>query len=349
MKTESGNGQTEDAASLSREELLSCVELGKALTSELDSKKLFRRLLYRLSELMPAENWSLLLLDDSTGELRFELSVDLDPELVKDIRLPLGVGVAGKVALHQSPMIVHDAQNCGFFSDRVDRLSGNVTRSLICVPLVFGGKTLGVIEVVNPTRLTAKTLPLLSIVAEYAAIAVENMRQYRQIHDLAVHDNLTGLFNQRYLYSSLRSTIESSATDHTTFSLVFMDIDNFKRVVDTYGHLKGSEALQEVAGTIRQCLDEPAYGVAYGGDEFVVVLPGLNREAALMKAEEIRSRMTRTLYLTAHGHQVPLRASFGVATYPEDASDLAGMLALADNAMFTVKRTGKNAIRHASL
>ena len=343
------NSRAEDDASLSREELLSCVELGKAITSELDSRKLFVKLLKRVSELMPAETWSLLLLDEPAGELRFELSVDLDLELVKHIRLPLGEGIAGKVALHQTPMIVHDAQNCDFFSHGVDKVSGNVTRSVICVPLIFGGKTVGVIEVVNPTKLSKSALPLLSIVADYAAIAVENMRQYQQIHNLAVHDNLTGLFNQRYMYDNLKSTIESSATNQTPFSLIFMDIDNFKQVVDTYGHLKGSEALQEVAGTIRKCLVDPAYGVAYGGDEFVVVLPGMNREEALKKAEEIRVQMSRTVYLASRGHQVPLRSSFGLATYPEDATDLAGILALADNAMFDVKRTGKNAIRQVGL
>jgi diguanylate cyclase (GGDEF)-like protein len=340
------NSHTEDVTSLSREDLLSCVELGKALTSELDSRKLFGKLLKRVSELIPAENWSLMLLDESTGELRFELSVDLDLDLVRDVRLRLGEGIAGKVALQQTPMIVQDVQNCDFFSQRVDGLSGNVTRSVVCVPLIFGGKTLGVIEVVNPSNLGNRALPLLSIVADYAAIAVENMRQYRQIHDLAVHDNLTGLFNQRYLYDTLKSAIETSAAGNTPLSLIFMDIDHFKHVVDTFGHLKGSEALQEVAGTIRKCLVEPAYGVAYGGDEFVVVLPGLDREAALRKAEEIRSLMSQTMYLTAHGHQVPLRASFGLATYPEDAADLSGILALADQAMFDVKRTGKNAVRH---
>ena len=91
---------------------------------------------------------------------------------------------------------------------------------------------------------------------------------------------------------------------------------------------------------------EPALGVAYGGDEFVVVLPGLHKEAALQKAEEIRSRMNQTAYLSKYGHQVALRASFGLATYPEDASDLAGILSLADGAMFDVKKTGKNAIKH---
>ncbi len=339
---------SEDTESLSRQELLLCVELGKALTSELDSKRLFGELFKRVSELMPAECWSLFLVDEAAGELRFELSVDLDLNLVKAVRLRLGEGIAGQVALQQTPMIIRDVQKCEFFSHQVDQLSGVVTQSVICVPLLFGGKTLGVIEVINPRNLSHSALPFLSIVADYIAIAVENMRQYRHIHDLAIHDNLTALFNQRYLYNALKELIASSSASKTPFSLIFMDIDNFKNVVDTYGHLKGSEALQEVAATIKACLVEPAYGVAYGGDEFVVVLPGWERKGATKKAEEIRSRMGQTKYLSAHGHRVALRASFGLATYPEDAVDLSGILALADRAMFDVKRTGKDAIKHIS-
>jgi diguanylate cyclase (GGDEF)-like protein len=329
---------------LTRDELLSCMQLGKTLTAELDSEHLFGKILEKVSELLPAENWSLLLVDEETNELRFELSVDLVPEMVKDVRLRMGEGVAGKVALEQKPMIVSDASQCEFFTDRVDRLSGVVTQSIVCVPLVFGGKSLGVIEVINPSNLERNPLPLLSIIADYAAVAVENMKRYRRIQNMAIRDNLTGLYNTRYLYSALLDLV---ARNEHPFSLVFMDMDNFKRIVDTYGHLKGSQALQEVARTIRACLEEPAFGVAYGGDEFVVVLQGYDKNRALGKAEEIRNRMKDTLYLTGHGHEVVLRASFGIATCPEDAVNVSGLLALADRAMFRVKEGGKDAVRSA--
>jgi diguanylate cyclase (GGDEF)-like protein len=88
----------------------------------------------------------------------------------------------------------------------------------------------------------------------------------------------------------------------------------------------------------------PAFGVSYGGDEFVVVLPGMGKRQALHKAEEIRQTLSQTSFLTNRGLQVQLQASFGVATYPEDATDRTGLLALADQAMFNVKRRGKNAV-----
>ncbi|MFO8141603.1 MAG: hypothetical protein R6T87_06890 [Marinobacter sp.] len=93
---------------LTRHQLLSCMELGKTLTSELHSERLFSKILQKVSELLPAERWSLLLIDESTDELRFELSVNLDPEILKDVRLALGEGTAGRVALEQRPLYVED-------------------------------------------------------------------------------------------------------------------------------------------------------------------------------------------------------------------------------------------------
>ena len=161
---------------------------------------------------------------------------------------------------------------------------------------------------------------------------------------LAIHDNLTNLYNTRYLYQSLADIISDSSRNNDHFSLIFMDIDNFKCVVDTYGHLNGSRALQEVAHTIMESLQDPSYGVAYGGDEFVIVLPEFNKSQAINKAEEIRNRMNQTVYLVNQGHHVKLCASFGISTYPEDSSDMTGLLSKADQAMFDVKEQGKNAI-----
>jgi two-component system, cell cycle response regulator len=165
-----------------------------------------------------------------------------------------------------------------------------------------------------------------------------------RFREQAVLDNLTGLFNTRYLYGALEDLIVASAADGTTLSVLFVDLDHFKRVVDSRGHLNGSCAIQEVAATIRSCLAAPAWAVAYAGDEFVVVLPGVARLGAVEKAREIRARIRGTAYLEGTGQPARLAASFGVATYPDDARDLKGLLALADQALFAVKRSGRNGI-----
>ena len=123
-----------------------------------------------------------------------------------------------------------------------------------------------------------------------------------------------------------------------------MDIDNFKQVVDTNGHLNASKTLREIAATIKSTLPEPAYGVAYGGDEFVVVLPGFDKQQALLLAETIRLRIKESTYLKSSNLQVHVSASLGIATFPDDADNLTDLLARADQAMFSVKEGGKDSI-----
>lgn len=176
------------------------------------------------------------------------------------------------------------------------------------------------------------------------ALEKELRRDRKKFRNLSIHNNLTGLYNTRYLYQTLDKLIEESNLARKPFSLVFMDMDNFKRVVDTYGHLNGSQALKEVAITIKSCIKRPCFGVAYGGDEFVIVLPGFDKVKTTEKVEQIRVQMKQTTYLSKAGHQVHLGASFGIATFPDDTDNREGLLALADQAMFRIKQTGKGLI-----
>jgi len=180
--------------------------------------------------------------------------------------------------------------------------------------------------------------------AERIKAEEELKRREENYRYLSLHDNLTGLYNTRHLYRSLEKLVEEGRRRGTPFSLIFFDIDNFKRVVDTHGHLNGSKALAEVAAVLESCLAEPAYGVAYGGDEFVAVLPGHDKTQALQKAQGIRATLLQTMFLPNVENGVRLQASFGVSTYPDDAGDITAILARADQAMFNVKSKGKNAV-----
>jgi diguanylate cyclase (GGDEF)-like protein/PAS domain S-box-containing protein len=168
-----------------------------------------------------------------------------------------------------------------------------------------------------------------------------------RFRELAVRDDLTGLYNTRYLYQALEQLIASSAATGAVFSILFIDLDRFKRVVDSRGHLNGSRVIQEVAATIRGCLEAPAWAVAYAGDEFVVVLPGLGRAAAVEKANEIQTRIRTTQYLGTMPRPVRLTASFGVASHPDDAGNLETLLALGDQALFSAKDRGRDRVAAA--
>ena len=179
--------------------------------------------------------------------------------------------------------------------------------------------------------------------------AEEALRASEQrFREQSLRDNLTSLYNQRFLYQSLAVLIETAKNSQAQLSLLFMDLDNFKKVVDTHGHLNGSYVIQEVAATIRGTLEPPAYAVAYAGDEFVVVLPGLDQYQAANKASQIQSQIKKTGYLRSKGKTVELQASCGIATFPEHANDADSLLAAADQALFSIKKIGKGAIGYYS-
>ncbi|MFZ5587976.1 MAG: sensor domain-containing diguanylate cyclase [Thermodesulfobacteriota bacterium] len=321
---------------------MACVELGRALAAELDPQRLLEVFLQQAGRLMPADNWSLLLVDEEREELYFAASPDLDLAQVAGVRLKPGQGIAGQVWAGCRSITVENVRDSPYFNPAVDRLTGFVTEAIIAAPLVFQGRVLGVIEAVNPRDLKPPAQAVVSVIADFAAVAVENTRRLLRIHDLTVRDNLTGLYNTRHLYRALEDLLARRPPQ--VFSLVFMDMDGFKSVVDTYGHLNGSRALQQVAQTLRQCLPAPGFGVAYGGDEFVLVLPGLGKAEATAVVEAVRTAMAATTYLQDQGLAVKLSASFGQATCPEDAADLTGILALADAAMFRAKGRGKGCL-----
>jgi diguanylate cyclase (GGDEF)-like protein/PAS domain S-box-containing protein len=167
----------------------------------------------------------------------------------------------------------------------------------------------------------------------------------RQFREMALRDTLTGLFNRRYLYRNLPDLIASGRYDGSGISLVFIDLDNFKSIVDTHGHLHGSQVIKEVAATIRESLAPPAYAVAYAGDEFVVVLPGCDLAGGREKAAGLQQCIRESIYLQHHGLQVNVKASMGVAAYPAQAADINELLSFADQALFAIKARGKDGVR----
>lgn len=176
--------------------------------------------------------------------------------------------------------------------------------------------------------------------------AEEALRQSeRQFREMALRDTLTGLYNRRFLYQSLSELIAGGRYAQSGIALIFMDLDNFKQIVDAHGHLHGSQVIREVATVIRQTLASPAFAVAYAGDEFVVVLPGCGLDEALAQAGLIQEGIRQTVYLRQHGLEVMVRASLGVAAYPSQARDAEELLAFADRALFAMKARGKDGVR----
>jgi len=160
--------------------------------------------------------------------------------------------------------------------------------------------------------------------------------------ELSIRDDLTNFYNTRYLYQTLQGQLDMHRT--RPLSVIFMDIDNFKYVVDTYGHLNGSRTIAELADVVRSVLPDGAYAVSYGGDEFVIVLAGYDKEQGMVVADAIRQAIFDARFLVTQDLSIRITVSCGVATSPMDAQTLTELLSCADQALFASKAKGRNTV-----
>ncbi len=329
------------------ERLLATIEFSKALVSAYDMETLLTAILVRIKAIIPARNWSLLLIDPATQELHFAVAVGVAPETVKDIHLHPGEGIAGTVASTGLPIFIPDVNQDPRFSGRVDATTGFATRSIIALPLLVRGEVIGVFEVVNVEDekfFREKYLPHLTILADYVAIAVDNVRNLQKLEARTFIDEVTGFYNTRYLIHELDRLIPQHLSRGEPFSVVFLDLDNFKTVVDRYGHLRGSKVLAQVARVIHGGLGPDDSLVHYGGDEFLILLPHRSQAEAIQIARRLRLTLNATAFLQDENLAIKVTASYGIATVPEDAQDREELLVIADRAMFGSKDRGRDRI-----
>jgi diguanylate cyclase (GGDEF)-like protein len=334
------------------DELAALNEIGKALTSSLDISEVMELILEKVNALLRPSNWSLLLQDPVTDELFFQAARGPGSAALLGMRLKPGEGIAGHVATSGKPLRVDDVRKDPRFAARFDEKSSFHSRSILCVPLSSKGRTLGVIELVNGAQhgpFSEEDLRTLSTVGEFAAIALENARNFAKVQELTVIDDHTGLFNSRHLKRQLEQEVVRATRFGHPVSLIFCDLDRFKQVNDKRGHQSGSRVLFEVGQLLGQVLRATDVAVRYGGDEFVVLLPETSRDQALEVARRLRDEVAGALFL-ANEKAGPLRltASFGVATFPDDGTTSEELVRRADEAMYRVKARSRDGVEAAS-
>ena len=333
------------------DELAVLNEIGKALTSSLDIGEVMHIILAKVSELLKPSNWSLLLRDPVTGELYFHAAVGAGSDQLLGLRIKPGEGIAGWVAAHNQPLLVKDVRKDARFAARFDEASRFQTSSILCVPLSFKGRMLGVIELVNgegDTAFAEEDLRILNTVAEFSAIAIENARNFLKVQELTVMDDHTGLFNSRHLKRQLESEVVRATRFGHPVSLIFFDLDHFKQVNDTHGHQAGSQVLHEVGKLLSHTLRSTDVAVRYGGDEFVILMPETSKDQAVAAARRIGGEIAREKFLQDKPYgPLTITASLGVAAFPDDAKEPEGLIRCADEAMYRVKAKRRGGVEAA--
>ena len=315
------------------------------LTSNLDLKSVLDAVVSEALHLVADAQESHIHLYDK-DKLIFGASLDKNGVKDRQMSIPRPEGLTRTVATQKQVMIVEDMHTHPLFI----RAPKPRTGSIIGIPLKFNDTIVGVMNLSKTTRggFSASELRLLGLLADQAAVAISNASLHQTVSRQAYSDMVTGLPNRRALDERLEEEVIKARRTGNTFAVIMLDVDGFKAVNDTHGHLSGSRMLVEVARVLRSCVRDDDVLVRYGGDEYVVLLVGIDSGGGLKVAERIRRAVEDHRFLSREGARVRVTASIGLASYPEHAQDKSEILDLADRAMYRGKRSSRNVVYIAS-
>ena len=343
-------------------------------SGEIEIDRFLREILQKANEFVPSEAGSILLDDPLTknsddrleNELVFIAAFGGSAERRLAKRMPARTGIVGHVYATGVAYMTDDVVSDPFFYPTLDLGDGFETTSILCVPIRIEASVCGVLELVNrngPGGFRDKDRRLLEIFADYASISIQNLLDARRAYEVAKRDGLTGLYNERYLHLRLTQELSRISRDGGDCCVIFLDLDNLKHVNDRHGHLAGSQVLREVGYLLRRTVtDERATLTRYGGDEFVLILPGHTLESGLEIAESIRDAIASATFLSRpYGFNSPalnlqgtITASLGVSSIESHATSGAPveqqkneLLRSADQALYQAKEGGKDRIMAA--
>lgn len=336
----------------------------------MDPGSFIHEVLHQANAFVPAEAGSVLLdnpferaEDPGRAALYFVAAFGPTAHSLLGASIPADEGVVGRVYTSGQSHLVADVEHDDHFCPRFDEVHAFRTHSILAVPIRIENRVCGVIELVNRDDgrpFSERNRALIEIFAAYASVSLQNLLDARRAEEAARSDDLTGLANDRHFHRRLAQSMEFADEADGRVALLFLDLDNFKQVNDTHGHLAGSQVLKEVGYLMRVVIRRAGVTLArYGGDEFVVILPGCDPETAVGVAQTLRNSIAQKHFLRGNfswasgpvEFKGPLTCSIGVAVYPDHvprrgSSDHRRNLLLraADQAMYVAKAEGKNRV-----
>jgi diguanylate cyclase (GGDEF)-like protein/putative nucleotidyltransferase with HDIG domain len=317
-----------------RQEAQTMFELSQDLGNSLSLGETLSVLSVRLRKMIPYDSMAVFLLKD--GKLIPELVSGDNFRLLSALNVGLGEGLCGWVAERRKPIVNGNPElEAGYI---IDPTKFNTLRSALIVPLEGLNGVVGVLAMYRADRdaFSADHLRILLAVSSKIALSVENALKYQLAEDSATTDYLTGLPNARSLFLHLSRELSRCRRTSTSLAVMVCDLDNFKQINDLYGHLEGDNLLKDFAGHLKESCRGYDYVARMGGDEFVIVAPGMNAEAANEKASRLNQLAIESGRKIAGRDLVAL--SVGTAFCPEDSFDVERLLEEADRRMYSMKK-----------
>lgn len=328
----------EDAAVKAFEKMY---EVTCCLFSRSDLKDILPAIVQVTVELIGADYASIVLFDDEGRVIdEFENLIDLKPV---SQRMRPG-GVTRRIVSTMKPVFVPEVLE---HEDTNPELLKSGIRSYVGMPLMVDDRVKAILYVYSTkSHAFDEHQKMLTTMARFAELALKNAHLVQEMKALAIRDGLTGLYNYRYLHERLDEEAERVRRSKQPISVVFMDLDQFKFINDTYGHACGDAALQYFASLCRQSVRSSDIVARTGGDEIVMLLPSTTGEQAASVVKRIREALVaKPMQLPDCGQTVALTMSAGVASYPEDSSDVRQLVKIADDRFIEEKRIKRSAMR----
>lgn len=248
----------------------------------------------------------------------------------------------GAVTKIENPVVIEDAAS----SPLIPRwwLKAFQVKSLVHYPLRIKDRTIGLMTIDAfraPVQFGKEEIDTVAAIARQAAVVIENARLHEQLQKQAITDHITGLFNHRHIFARLEEEFARAERSGGSFAVMMMDMDKFKEINDTFGHLEGDEALRFIGQKLRETLRATDILGRYGGDEFMAILPDTTCEQAEEAGQRIMTMLAETpFHVETLDQTVPLAISIGFAAYPYHSKDKEELLMLADAALYEAKRLG---------
>jgi len=315
-----------------------------AVTSSLDLNQVLDAIATSALQLVNATDVHIYLYDRETGVFTFGAAFWEDGRRTPAVEQPRPHGLTATVARTGKRIVIDDATTHPLFQDEVARQWG--VKSIAGFPLLRVHRVVGVLTVAflhEHHRFTEDELYVLSLLADQAAIAIDNAQLHEEVRRQAITDGLTGLYNHRYFYDRLSAELMRSMRYRHSCSLIMLDLDDFKSYNDRYGHLAGDDLLRELGGLLHNAIRHSDIAARYGGEEFALILPETNERQALALAKRLLELVRNHEFaVRGEGKIGKITVSIGVASYPAHARDVDGLVQAADMALLRAKKAGKN-------
>jgi diguanylate cyclase (GGDEF)-like protein len=317
------------------------IDIVRAVNTTLEPPKIADMIVERGAAWIPAPCWAVV-----SSDLSGQLSVLADRGLLPEM---------GPAVHAIATWVMHRGQEFVTADLRRDaRVTHEAVGSVIAFPLNCRGRRVGAMigldraASAREPRLAPSVVRAMRILLEPAAVALDNALLLKRTEALSLTDDLTHLYNSRFLNQVLRRETKRASRNGRPLSLLFIDLDGFKAINDTHGHLFGSRALVEAAAVIKGSARETDLVARFGGDEFAIILPDTGGEGAFAVGARVRDKIAAHRFLSGDRLDIHLTASVGVATLPDVAASAEELVQAADKAMYAVKESGKNGIQAAS-